>query len=224
MLQKSPPGSLTLGDVHEITLTIWASVVKVISCTFLVSLMILALSGCQQYNPPYNDFKPYRANYLGAPGAGAGVHQNSKEELIKQLQKCDIIYIDYGDTVTFVVPTDRYFLFNSARLNDTCYTGLFDLITLLRSYAHCCPIYVAGFTDNVGSSYSKKMMSQARAETMLTFLWANGIQAQRLISEGYGDKHPVGDNKLIHGSAYNRRVEIQVLKKCPPQAPYTPFK
>jgi outer membrane protein OmpA-like peptidoglycan-associated protein len=212
MLQKSLPGPLTL-----------------------VSLMVLALSGCQPYSPPYNDFKPYKANYgLTTPGAGTGlasfagaspgIYQNGRETLIKQLQKCDIIYIDYGDTITFVVPTDRYFLFNSARLNDTCYTGLFDLSTLLRSYAHCCPIYVAGFTDDVGSSLSKKMMSQARAETMLTFLWANGIQAQRLISEGYGDKHPVGDNKLIHGSAYNRRVEIQVLKKCPPQAAYTPFK
>ena len=53
------------------------------------------------------------------------------------------------------------------------------------------------------------MLSQARAETMLTFLWANDIHAQRLRAEGYADQHDVGDNHLIHGSAYNRRIEIQ---------------
>ena len=71
------------------------------------------------------------------------------------------------------------------------------------------PIYVAGFTDDVGSRYHKRLLSQAQAETMLSFLWANNIQAYRLKAEGYGDKHAVSENSLIHGSAQNRRIEIQ---------------
>jgi flagellar motor protein MotB len=50
---------------------------------------------------------------------------------------------------------------------------------------------------------------------MLTFLWANDIQARRLKAEGYGDRFDIGDNKLIRGSAYNRRIEIQWQNTVP---------
>lgn len=213
-----------------------------------ISLLSITLGGC--FHPPYNNFKPYhRANGTavpgvalgtaatiaaggapmlagaaigGAVGASVGLYKDSKPKLIKELQKLDIQYIEYGDTVTFVVPTDRYFIFDSARFNELCFPGLNDLIKLIKTFPKCCPIYVAGFTDNVGSRFSKQRMTQARAERMVAFLWANGIPAQRLVAEGYGDKNPVGDNHLIHGSAYNRRLEIQLFKNCsaPAASPY----
>lgn len=205
-----------------------------------ISLLFFALSGC--FHPPFNNFRPYNRIYgptatgaaigtaavatvsgpilagtgIGAGvGAGIGLYKNSKLSLIKDLPKFDIQFIAYGDTVTLIVPTDRYFRFNSARLNEVCYTGLANLVKVIKFYPRCCPIYVAAFTDNVGSRYHKRRLTQARAETMLAFLWAHDIPAQRLFAEGYGDKHPVGDNKLIHGSAHNRRVEIQILTQCP---------
>lgn len=217
----------------------------------LISLLSMVLSGC--FHPPYNNFKPYRRVYTttppgavvgtaavaaagGAPilaglavgaavGASVGLYKDSKPALIKELQKrFDIQYVEYGETVTLIIPTDRYFLFNSARLNELCFGAFSDLIKLIKTFPKCCPIYVAGFTDNVGSRYSKKLMSQARAETMVAFLWANDIPSRRLIAEGYGDKNPVGDNKLIHGSAYNRRIEIQILLNCSsPQATPVPY-
>ncbi|MBA2710187.1 MAG: OmpA family protein [Tatlockia sp.] len=213
-----------------------------------ISLLSLSLSGC--FRPPYNNFKPYhRANDTsvpgiavgaaatiaaggapilagaalgGAVGASVGLYKDSKPRLIRELKKLDIQYIEYGDTVTFVVPTDKYFMFESARFNELCFPGLSDLIKLIKTFPICCRIYVAGFTDNVGSRYSKRMLTQARAERMVAFLWANDIPSQRLVAEGYGDKHPVGDNRLIHGSAFNRRLEIQVFKNCsaPVSSPY----
>lgn len=206
----------------------------------VIGLLSLALSGC--FHAPYNNFKPYRRAYGttgpgvavgtaatiaaggapllagvaigGAVGAYVGLYKDSKSVLIRELQKLDIQYIEYGDTVTLVVPTDRYFIFDSARFNELCFPGLLELVKLLQTYPKCCPIYVAGFTDNIGSRYSKNRMSQARAERMVSYLWANNIPARRLIAEGYGDKNPVGDNHLIHGSAYNRRLEIQLFKSC----------
>lgn len=207
----------------------------------LIGLLFFTLSGC--FHPPYNNFKPYRRIYgttlpgavvgtatvavAGGPilagtaigaavGATVGIYKDSKPALIKQLQKLDIQYVEYGDTVVFIIPTDRYYIFNSAHLNELCFPGLATLIKLIKTFNQCCPIYVAGFTDDVGSRYSKKMMSQARAETMLTFLWANNVSAKRmnLGAEGYGEKNSVGDNNLIHGSAYNRRIEIQIIKSC----------
>ena len=107
-----------------------------------------------------------------------------------------------------IVPTDKYFEFNSPKLNDICYQGLNEIVKMVKLYP-CSTIYVAAFTDNIGSYEHKKRLSQAQAETMLTFLWANGIKAEQLNAEGFGDQYSIGDNTLIHGSAYNRRIEIQ---------------
>ena len=214
------------------------------------SLLFSLLSGC--FNPPYNNFREDKSPaqrvatgtavgigmgamagvLTGYPAIGIAVggsvgflnsqYKNSKKQLLNDLQNQEIQYVKYGDTMTLIIPTDHYFVFNSAHLNDICYPGLENVIKLLKSYA-CSPIYVAAFTDNIGSRRHKKSLSQAQAEAMLTFLWANDIPAQRLHAEGYGDKHDIGDNKLIHGSAYNRRIEIQWFDgpvSPPPTLPY----
>ncbi len=199
--------------------------------------LTLMLNAC--YHPPFNNFKPYNrtpkdamtgatigaiegaalTSTLAGTGIGAGVgaliftgigvSKESKNKVIRFLQKNgDIRFEQYGDTMTLIVPTDRYYYFNSARLIELRYPSLVRIVKLLKFYPKRT-IYVAGFTDNVGSRYHKNTLSQAQAETMVTFLWAFGIPAKLLNAEGYGDKHAVSDNRLIHGSAHNRRIEIQ---------------
>jgi outer membrane protein OmpA-like peptidoglycan-associated protein len=194
------------------------------------------LVGCT--HPPYDNFKPDKTMARtatsgaaagavvgvitggtlsstligGAIGGGVGtvraVYKNSKPVIVKQLKKQSIQFVEYGDTMTLIIPTDKYFMFMSPRLNELCYPGLLNVVKLLKLYPKS-PIYVAGFTDNVGSSEHKKRLSQTQAETMMTYLWANGVSSVQLKAEGYGDKNPIGDNKVVHGSAYNRRIEIQ---------------
>ena len=215
-----------------------------------LSLIAMALNGC--YHPPYNNFKPdYRgvkrvalatgigagtgavvgtvtgntaagAIIGGAAGAAVGLYRTSKKELIKEMREEDIELITYGDTTTLIVATDEYFVFNSPHLNDIHYVGLYNIVRLLSYYPNTT-VHIAAFTDSVGSHHHKRMLTQARAETMLTFLWANNIPADLLYAEGYGDKHNVADNKLIRGSAYNRRLEIQWTTngcKTAQKAPY----
>lgn len=185
--------------------------------------ILLASSLCSCFQPPFNNFEPYAHIHQHTAGLsytgigvqtipGRGIYKGTKGQLIAELQnKYDIQYIEYGDTITLVIPTDRYYFFNTARFNQMCYAGFARVVKLLYYYPNT-QIYVAGFTDNVGSRIHKNKLSQARAETMLTFLWANGINARRLTAEGYGDKFDVSDNRLIHGSAQNRRIEIQWFK------------
>lgn len=147
-------------------------------------------------------------------GSSVGYNQTTKTKIIKELQLQDVQVVQYGDIMTLIVPTDKFFLFNSPKISDLCYPTLLNIVRLIKSYRCVCPIYVAAFTDKVGSKYHKRMLTQSRAEAMLTFLWANDIPAQRMSAEGYEDKYTVGDNKLIRGSAYNRRIEIQWLLSC----------
>jgi outer membrane protein OmpA-like peptidoglycan-associated protein len=217
------------------------------TCLFL---MLLTLSGC--FHPPYNNFRDDKrsAKYIafgagfgatvgaiaGAVGSSVGAgaliggvagtaiayKKTLRPQIIKDLNKEAIQYVQYGDTETLIVPIDQYFYFNSPRINDLAYKGLNNIVRLLKFYP-CSPIYVAGFTDSVGGKHHKRKLSQAQAEAMLTFLWANDINAHRLHPEGYGDKHPVGDNDLIRGSAYNRRLEIQWMSAATCQKPNVAF-
>ncbi len=181
------------------------------------SSLCLTLSGC--FHPPYNDFRretppPTRTVHtiqstLGSAAAKLmKTYDQNELPIIQDLEKNDIQFLKYGDTMTLVIPVDHYYQFDSPKLNDICYEGLNNVVKLLQLYP-CSTIYVAAFTDNVGPRLSKKRLSQAQAETMLTFLWANNIHAVRLKAEGYGDQFDIADNHLIHGSAENRRIEIQ---------------
>ncbi|WP_367607061.1 C-OmpA-like family protein CmpA [Legionella sp. W05-934-2] len=202
----------------------------------VIGLIGLNLQGC--FHPPYNHFKLYNRtakDTLVAGSAGAvagalagstvtglglgiaagttyGLYHESESYIIRQLENQSIQYIQYGDTHTLIIPTDKYFLINSANINDLAYPGLNNVAKLLNKYPDS-QVFVAGFTDDIGSKLHQRKMSQAQAEAMLTFLWAYGISAQCLDAEGYGQKFAVGDNKLIHGSAYNRRIEIQWYHK-----------
>ena len=177
-----------------------------------LSLLSLTLCGC--INPPFNDFhessstiKDNMSAFGDAAKGATGVSSNPNT-LVDELNKYDIQYVQHGQTMELIVPTDKYFEFNSPKLNDICYQGLNEIVKMVKLYP-CSTIYVAAFTDNIGSYEHKKRLSQAQAETMLTFLWANGIKAEQLNAEGFGDQYSIGDNTLIHGSAYNRRIEIQ---------------
>jgi len=161
------------------------------------SLICCLLTSC--YKPPFNEFKS-RSPILSIA--------DSDKALIRKLEKRSIQVIQYGKTTTVIIPTDRYFVFDTAELNERCFSGLYSVKELIKKQRNKT-IFVSAFTDNVGSTTHKQQLSRARAQTMLTFLWANGISAKYLHGTGFGDEFPVGNNQLIHGSAYNRRIEIQ---------------
>ena len=214
---------------------------------FIYILFVLySLTAC--FKPPFNQFQPQPTNFKavgpltgigsltgfligstlmstvvgaaigGSAGTVVSLYRTSKFSILSELQKEDIQFVQYGDTMTLIIPSDHYFLFNSANLNETCYAGLNNVIRLMRFYP-CHRIYIAGFTDNIGSSKSKQIRSQKQAEAIATFLWANGVPAQYLYTQGYGDQHTLGDNSFIRGSAYNRRIEIQWLNQPTKEQP-----
>ena len=180
---------------------------KLIYKSVLISLLSFFLTSCYR-QPPFNNFEPYNSLPPEKQENARGTYMGTEANLIRELNDQDIQFIRYGETMTMIVPADRYYIHNTPQLNDLCYRGLNNIIQMLKRYPKTT-IYVAGFTDNIGTRYHKKMLSQAQAETMITFLWANDIRAQLLHAEGYGDQHDVADNKWLHGSAYNRRIEIQ---------------
>ena len=176
--------------------------------------------GCSSSNAPAEPPKPQPPegdNNFNQSNSEYSLPFHGKNSLIKKLQDQDIQIIHYGDTMTAVIPNDKYFNQGSSEINDSNYAGLNNLVKLLQFYPKNIK-YVAAFDDKSGTAKEQKDMTQSRAEQMLTFLWANGIPAEQLNAQGYGDDFSLGSNKSVHSRTYNRRIEIQwsAFGKCCP--------
>jgi outer membrane protein OmpA-like peptidoglycan-associated protein len=68
---------------------------------------------------------------------------------------------------------------------------------------------IAGHTDASGSKKKNLALSQARAENVVSFLVANGVDPSRLEAKGYGSERLAAPDKPR--DAVNRRVEARSL-------------
>ena len=70
---------------------------------------------------------------------------------------------------------------------------------------------VEGYTDNVGQAAANQTLSEARAQAVMAWLIAHGVQPARLAAKGFGPANPVADNATEEGRAKNRRVELSKM-------------
>jgi outer membrane protein OmpA-like peptidoglycan-associated protein len=73
-------------------------------------------------------------------------------------------------------------------------------------------IEVDGHTDDVGADATNLQLSKERAAAVCRFLIENGVEATRLLSEGFGETRPITGNDSEEGRSLNRRVEFKILK------------
>jgi outer membrane protein OmpA-like peptidoglycan-associated protein len=70
---------------------------------------------------------------------------------------------------------------------------------------------VAGHTDNVGARPMNLTLSRQRAQSVIVWLAAHGVDEVRLAPAGFGDTRPVADNTDEDGRQKNRRVDLVKL-------------
>ncbi len=68
--------------------------------------------------------------------------------------------------------------------------------------------HIHGHTDSDGSDAMNHDLSHRRAASVRSELLKNGVSADRMTSEGFGEKEPIATNETAAGKALNRRVEI----------------
>lgn len=69
---------------------------------------------------------------------------------------------------------------------------------------------VEGHTDSVGSEDFNQRLSQNRADSVRTYLVAQGIASGAVGTAGFGESQPVASNTTEAGRQQNRRVELVV--------------
>ncbi|HEX4870970.1 MAG TPA: OmpA family protein [Nevskiaceae bacterium] len=122
-------------------------------------------------------------------------------------EKVDLRGCGTGDVIVLRGVT---FDFDKATLTANARTLLDDVVAALQAAAEI-KVEVGGHTDARGSEAYNQRLSEQRAQAVLDYLVAAGIDAGRLSAAGYGEGSPVADNETDEGRELNRRVELKVL-------------
>jgi outer membrane protein OmpA-like peptidoglycan-associated protein len=71
-------------------------------------------------------------------------------------------------------------------------------------------LQIEGHTDSVGETIYNQRLSENRADSVRTYLLAQGIAAASVKAAGFGETQPVASNDSPAGRQQNRRVELVV--------------
>jgi outer membrane protein OmpA-like peptidoglycan-associated protein len=80
-------------------------------------------------------------------------------------------------------------------------------------------IRVEGFTDSTGPAQFNQELSVARAQAVKDYLVSQGVNADRIETEGNGPAKPVVDNSTAENRANNRRAAIIIEGEPGPSTP-----
>ena len=102
-----------------------------------------------------------------------------------------------------------FYDFDKATLRDSSKVALDQLVNILKDNPNVT-IELAAHTDYVGSAAYNKGLSQCRAESVIRYLIAHGVAADRLTPVGYGKERPRKVNRRL-ASRYSWLKEGDVL-------------
>ena len=98
--------------------------------------------------------------------------------------------------------------------SDNFDTNSIPTIKKIAKLLERCPdaqIEIAGHTDSQGREQMNMTLSQTRAEAVLNALRGLRVENKALRAKGYGESHPISDNKTPEGREQNRRIEFTLI-------------
>ena len=109
-----------------------------------------------------------------------------------------------------------YFAFDMKDIREMYQDEMDSVIALMNKYEELI-VKVEGHTDSKGSDSYNMALSERRAKAAKEYMVEQGIDAERILTEGFGESMPIAPNENPDGSdneagrAKNRRVEFKLL-------------
>lgn len=137
---------------------------------------------------------------------------NFKLPEFSEYQEIDVsILLDKAEVGTKMVLKNIFFDSGSSDLR-TESLGELEVIKDLLMNSPGLRVQINGHTDNVGNAVFNKLLSKKRAQSVVDYLVANGINTDRLEAKGFGEEQPlVSNDDEIGGREINRRTEIEII-------------
>lgn len=111
---------------------------------------------------------------------------------------------------TFVL-TDVHFDFDMDIIRREYLADLMEKVAVFRAYPEMV-VEIRGHTDAEGTDAYNENLSMRRALAVKNFFVQSGIAPSRIQARGFGETRPLMDNSSDLGRAFNRRVEIFIVR------------
>ena len=204
----------------------------------ILAVSTLTLTACQTYDPYTGEQKTNKATVYGigaavvcaligskknskharnaglgcgAIGAGIGAYMDAQEnELRKEMAGTGVRVERNGDQLRLIMPGNV--TFDSAKFDISAnFYQTLDAVGKVLAKFEDTQLMVGGHADSTGAANFNQVLSANRALSVANYLQAQGIQANRLMSRGYGSELPVATNNTPAGRQMNRRVELDIV-------------
>lgn len=127
--------------------------------------------------------------------------------LIHKISNQGVQFMQTGDELTMVLPSDNFFVDATPILTQSGYFALADIARLINDHEKF-DVKVVGYTDRLGWQARNIALSSAQARSVLNALWERGIDSRLVYATGYGAQQSIANNITDQGRAMNRRIEI----------------
>ncbi|ADU67357.1 OmpA family lipoprotein [Pantoea sp. At-9b] len=143
-----------------------------------------------------------------ALGGGIGYYMDVQEAKLRdKMRGTGVSVTRQGDNIVLNMPNNVTFDSSSSNLKPAGANTLTGVAMVLKEYPKTA-VNVTGYTDSTGTRALNMRLSQQRAESVASALIVQGVEANRLRTQGLGPDNPVASNSTEAGKAQNRRVEI----------------
>ncbi len=143
----------------------------------------------------------------GAAGAAIGKYMDKQADELAELENAEVERVGEGIKLTF--ESGILFGFDNFELNPQSQESVMELARILNEYPDTY-LMVEGHTDNRGDAGYNQNLSEKRANSVANYLKMQGVNGERITTEGFGLENPVADNETEEGRAKNRRVEVAI--------------
>jgi outer membrane protein OmpA-like peptidoglycan-associated protein len=135
-----------------------------------------------------------------------------ERELRRQTAGTGVVVERQGDELLLSMPSGITFPINSAQIQPQFYGTLNQVSQTLAAYPQTL-IDVYGHTDPSGGDAINIPLSQNRAQSVANYLSQQGVNRERIATQGFGSSQPLPGNTNATEAerSANRRVEIRIV-------------